>query len=60
VKVIVVEHERIRMEHLGRNKNPIRKLGAGKPEKIFFITYPDMKDLELVLKKLEQRKTDCN
>ena len=49
-----------RMEHLGRNKNPIRKLGAGKPEKIFFITYPDMKDLELVLKKLEQRKTDCN
>ncbi len=31
-----------------------------KPEKLFFITYPDMEDLELVLKKLEKRETDSN
>ena len=33
---------------------------AKKPEKLFFITYPDMVDLELVLQNLEKRETDSN
>jgi hypothetical protein len=51
------------MEHLGRNKNPIRKLGQnvrGKTRIIISITYPDMVDLELVLQNLKKRETDSN
>ncbi len=36
-----------RMEHLGRNKEPMRKVGQNvrkKTRKIIFITYPDMVD----------------
>ncbi len=33
---------------------------AEKPEKLCFITYPDLEDLELVLQKLEKREMDSN
>ncbi len=52
-----------RMEHLGRNKEPMRKVGQNvreKTRKLFFITYPDMVDLELVLQNLEKWETDSN
>ncbi len=51
------------MEHLGRNKEPMRKVGQNvreKTRKIIFITYPDRVDLELVLQNLEKRETDSN
>jgi len=31
-----------------------------KPEKLFFNTYPDMIDWELVLQNLEKRETESN
>ncbi len=32
------------------------KTSVSKPKKIFYSTYPDLKDLEVVLKELRQRK----